>query len=132
MDLKKFMEEEKTIDKDKIRHIMFQIVSATLYLHSSKVLHRDLKPQNILIDPSNCFVKLADFGLSRCYTVPIKPYTKEVLTLWYRAPELILGSDQYSTAIDIWSIGCIFAELFTKRPLFKGDSEIGQLYEIFK
>jgi len=64
--------------------------------------------------------------------MPIRPYTSDVVTLWYRAPELLLGSTEYSTPIDIWSIGCIFAELVTKRPLFTGDSEVDQLYRIFR
>ena len=77
-------------------------------------------------------LKIADFGLSRVFTMPIRPYTSDVVTLWYRAPELLLGSTEYSTPIDIWSIGCIFAEMVTKRPLFTGDSEVDQLYRIFR
>ena len=77
-------------------------------------------------------LKIADFGLSRIFTMPIRPYTSDVVTLWYRAPELLLGSSEYSTPIDIWSIGCIFAEMVTKRPLFPGDSEVDQLYRIFR
>ena len=69
-------------------------------------------------------LKIADFGLSRVFTMPIRPYTSDVVTLWYRAPELLLGSTEYSTPIDIWSIGCIFSEMVTKRPLFTGDSEV--------
>jgi len=95
------------------------------------VIHRDLKPQNLLID-ENLNLKLADFGLARAFSIPIRPYTKEVLTLWYRAPEILLGSQEYSTPIDIWSIGCIFAELCLKKPLFQGDSDIDQLFKIFQ
>lgn len=68
--------------------------------------------------------KLADFGLARPFQVPIRPYTHEVVTLWYRAPEILLGSVEYSTPVDIWALGCIFCELVTKKPLFTGDSEI--------
>lgn len=121
----------KKIDLKLIKSIMFQILKGVDFLHSKKILHRDLKPQNILID-SNLRVKIADFGLSRSYTIPIKKYTKEVLTLWYRAPELIIGTEYYSTGIDIWSIGCIFAELLYKKPFFQGDSEISQLYKIYE
>lgn len=73
-------------------------------------MHRDLKPQNLLID-SKGVIKLADFGLARAFGLPVKTYTHEVVTLWYRAPEILLGQKQYSTPVDIWSIGCIFAEM---------------------
>ena len=77
-------------------------------------------------------MKIADFGLARVFSMPIRPYTHEVVTLWYRAPEILLGSAEYSTPVDIWSTGCIFAEMFNKQPLFSGDSEIDQLYKIFR
>lgn len=73
-------------------------------------MHRDLKPQNLLID-KNGTIKLADFGLARAFGLPVKTYTHEVVTLWYRAPEILLGQKQYSTPVDIWSIGCIYAEM---------------------
>ena len=134
-DLSKFWDakfDKITPDFKLIKIIMFQIFAGCDYLHANKILHRDLKPQNILIKEEDNKVKIADFGLSRSYSVPIKNYTKEILTLWYRSPELILGADYYSTGIDIWSIGCIMVELFTKRPFFKGDSEIGQLFKIYE
>ena len=80
-------------------------------------MHRDLKTANVLIS-QNYSVKIADFGLARTYSIPIRPYTHEVVTLWYRAPEILLGSQEYSTPIDIWSVGCIFSEIVTKRGLF--------------
>uniref|UniRef100_A0A2R8N987 Protein kinase domain-containing protein n=1 Tax=Callithrix jacchus TaxID=9483 RepID=A0A2R8N987_CALJA len=103
------------------------------YMDSSlvKILHRDLKPQNLLIDDKGT-IKLADFGLARASGIPIRVYTHEVVTLWYRSPEVLLGSARYSTPVDIWSIGTIFAELATKKPLFHGDSEIDQLFRIFR
>jgi len=73
-------------------------------------MHRDLKPQNLLIDNKGV-IKLADFGLARAFGLPVKTYTHEVVTLWYRAPEILLGQKQYSTPVDIWSVGCIFAEM---------------------
>jgi serine/threonine protein kinase len=85
----------------------------------------------LLIDKSGA-VKLADFGLARAFGLPIKTYTHEVVTLWYRAPEILLGSRQYSTPVDIWSVGCIFAEMAQKRPIFAGDSEIDQIFKIFR
>ena len=75
-------------------------------------------------------VKVADFGLARAFQVPIRPYTHEVVTLWYRAPELLFGAVEYSTPVDIWSIGCIMAELYRGTPLFQGDSEIGMIIKV--
>lgn len=89
---------------------MYQIVNAIKFCHCKRILHRDLKPQNLLID-KNGNIKLADFGLARAFGVPIRTLTHEVLTLWYRAPEILLGQKEYSTPVDIWSIGCIFYEL---------------------
>ena len=77
-------------------------------------------------------MKLADFGLARAYGIPVRNYTNEVVTLWYRAPDVLLGSKSYLTTIDIWSIGCIFVEMVTFKPLFNGQSEINQLEKIFK
>ena len=77
-------------------------------------------------------IKLADFGLARAFGVPVRNFTHEVVTLWYRPPEILLGEKIYSTAVDIWSLGCIFAEMLTKKPLFPGDSEIDQLFRIFR
>ena len=73
-------------------------------------------------------MKLADFGLARAFSVPLRQYTHEVVTLWYRAPEILLGSDHYSTPVDIWSIGCIWVELVTREALFPGDSEIDEIF----
>ncbi len=89
---------------------MYQIINAIKFCHCKRILHRDLKPQNLLIDKSGS-IKLADFGLARAFGVPIRTLTHEVLTLWYRAPEILLGQKEYSTPVDIWSIGCIFFEL---------------------
>ena len=88
-------------------------------------MHRDLKPSNVLIDGDESTVKLADFGLARSFGTPLKTYTHEVVTLWYRAPEIILGAKVYSTAIDMWSLGCILFEVAHRKPLFYGESEVG-------
>lgn len=104
----------------------------TSYLHSQTILHRDLKPQNILMTKKGQ-VKLADFGLSRNFQLPFNNLTKECLTVIYRSPEVILGHTNYGINVDIWPIGCIFYELATGGDiLFLGDSAWGQLIEIFK
>ncbi|KAK7422298.1 Cyclin-dependent kinase catalytic subunit [Neonectria magnoliae] len=114
-----------------IRKFMMQLCDGVKYCHSHRVLHRDLKPQNLLIDKDGN-LKLADFGLARAFGVPLRTYTHEVVTLWYRAPEILLGGRQYSTGVDMWSVGCIFAEMCTRKPLFPGDSEIDEIFKIFR
>lgn len=95
-------------------------------------MHRDLKPNNLLIDDAGQHVKIVDFDLIRPFGLPLKSYTHEVVSLWYRAPEVLLGSHVYGPAIDIWSIGCVFYELAHRRPIFYGESEVGQLFKIFE
>jgi len=85
-----------------------------------------------LISSDGKVIKLADFGLARAFGFPIKTYTHEVVTLWYRCPEILLSSKHYSLGVDLWSTGCIFAEMLQKKPLFMGDSEIDQIFKIFK
>ena len=99
--------------------------------HRHKVLHRDLKPQNLLINREG-LLKLADFGLARAFGIPVKNFTHEVVTLWYRAPDILLGSKNYTTSVDIWSVGCIFAEIVTRKPLFAGEDDKDQLSKIFQ
>ncbi|KNH03808.1 cell division-like protein kinase 2 [Perkinsela sp. CCAP 1560/4] len=114
-----------------LKRLMFQMLEGLAYCHSNRVIHRDLKPANILLSDKNQ-LKLADFGLARAFQIPTSTFTHEVVTLWYRAPEILLGEKHYCPAVDIWSVGCIIAELMRKKVLFRGDSEIGQLYEIFR
>lgn len=110
-DLKKYMRKiGGPLPAATVKKFTYQILQATAYCHAHRVMHRDLKPQNLLIDKDDN-VKLADFGLARAFGLPVKTYTHEVVTLWYRAPEILLGAKEYSTPIDIWSIGCIFAEM---------------------
>lgn len=109
---------------------LHQILLAVNHAHMHCVMHRDLKPQNILVDASHSNVKVADFGLARSFLPPFKAYTDKVVTLWYRAPELLLGVNSYSTGIDMWSVGCIFAEMLTREPLFRAESEIGLLHKV--
>ncbi|KAJ3123883.1 Cyclin-dependent kinase catalytic subunit [Nowakowskiella sp. JEL0407] len=130
MDLKKYME-GNPLQPDLVKSYTWQLILGLEYCHSHRIIHRDLKPQNLLIDQHGR-LKLADFGLARSFGVPLRTYTHEVVTLWYRAPEILLGSRHYSTAVDMWSVGCIFAEMCTKHPLFPGDSEIDELFKIFR
>jgi serine/threonine protein kinase len=131
-DLKKYMDAVgKKLKPMLVKSYLFQLLQGITFCHRRRVLHRDLKPQNLLIDRHGT-LKLADFGLARAFGVPIRTYTHEVVTLWYRAPEILLGGRQYATAVDIWSIGCIFAEMVMRAPLFPGDSEIDELFRIFR
>lgn len=116
------------LEPPRIKSLMHQILSGVDFLHSNRIIHRDMKPQNILVDRHGT-VKIADFGLARIYDFNMR-LTITVVTLWYRAPEVLL-SNSYATAVDIWSCGCIFAELFRKRPLFEGRKEGDQLHKIF-
>lgn len=131
-DLKMFMDESQgAIAVPTMKWFLFQLCRGIAYCHQRRVLHRDLKPQNLLINRKGD-LKLADFGLARGFGIPMKSYSHEVVTLWYRAPDVLLGSKKYSTPIDIWSIGCIFAEMVTGRPLFPGSTSADQLIRIFK
>ncbi|PAA75030.1 hypothetical protein BOX15_Mlig001619g5 [Macrostomum lignano] len=112
-----------------IASIMKQLLDGLHYCHGKRFLHRDIKCSNILLN--NCGqIKLADFGLARLYASEERPYTNPVITLWYRPPELLLGELQYSSAVDIWSCGCILGELFTRRPMFHASRESEQLEAI--
>lgn len=106
-----------------VKSIMFQLLNGCHYLHTNWVLHRDLKPANIMVTSSG-EVKIGDLGLARRFDKPLHSLfngDKVVVTIWYRAPELILGSYHYTPAIDMWAVGCIFAELLSLRPIFKGE-----------
>lgn len=130
-DLKKFLDEKDTLPIATVKSFLYQLLRGIAFCHDRRVLHRDLKPQNLLINKDGD-LKLADFGLARAFGIPVRSYTHEVVTLWYRAPDVLMGSRKYSTPVDIWSVGCIFGEMVTGRPLFPGSSEQDQLTRIFK
>ncbi|XP_067005437.2 mitogen-activated protein kinase 15 isoform X2 [Anabrus simplex] len=119
------------------RYIMYQLIKATIYIHSGNVIHRDQKPSNILLD-TRCRVKIADFGLARSlksvnddgdgFSDP--SLTDYVATRWYRAPEILLASKRYTHGIDMWSLGCILAEMLLGKPLFPGTSTVNQMERI--
>lgn len=116
--------------QSEVKTIMKQLLSAVDHCHKNWILHRDLKTSNLLMN-NRGQIKVADFGLARKFGDPLGPMTQLVVTLWYRAPELLLGQKEYNTAVDMWSVGCIFAELIQRDPLFPGRGEIDQLNKIF-
>ncbi|KAI6062235.1 Cyclin-dependent-like kinase 5 isoform X1 [Aix galericulata] len=168
-DLKKYFDScNGDLDPEIVKSFMYQLLKGLAFCHSRNVLHRDLKPQNLLINrvspgggfcppgvplgsvwghlgqrgwgcltlelwPQNGELKLADFGLARAFGIPVRCYSAEVVTLWYRPPDVLFGAKLYSTSIDMWSAGCIFAELANAgRPLFPGNDVDDQLKRIFR
>ncbi|KAL5118072.1 hypothetical protein ACEQ8H_004059 [Pleosporales sp. CAS-2024a] len=113
-----------------VKTLLRQLVSAVDFLHTNHIIHRDLKTSNILLS-NRGVLKLADFGMARYMPPANAPLTQLVVTLWYRAPELLLGATTYSAEIDMWSIGCVFGELLVKEPLLQGKNEVDQLSHIF-
>ncbi|KAG5321751.1 CDK20 kinase, partial [Acromyrmex heyeri] len=115
-----------------IKTYMKMLLEGIAYVHSKNIMHRDLKPANLLISEKG-ILKIADFGLSRLmWKDGTKPYSHQVATRWYRAPELLYGARYYTSAIDIWSIGCIFGEMLNTSPLFPGETDIEQLAIVLK
>ena len=131
-ELKSLIENKKIlITNSHVKTLIYQLLSAVEYMHDKWIVHRDLKTSNLLIDNKGV-LKVCDFGLARKYGSPLRAYTHMVVTLWYRAPELLLGTRVYTPAIDIWSLGCIFAELLLREPLLTGINELDQLDKIFR
>jgi negative regulator of PHO system len=133
-DLKKYMDtqgDRGALNPVTIKSFMHQLLQGVDFCHTNRVLHRDLKPQNLLINNKGQ-LKLADFGLARAFGIPVNTFSNEVVTLWYRAPDVLLGSRTYNTSIDIWAAGCIMAEMYTGRPLFPGTTNEDQLVRIFR
>jgi len=132
-DLKKYMKSQQyKLSAECVKSFTYQMLDGLRWCHSHRIFHRDLKPQNVLVDPKKGSLKLADFGLARAFTVPLRTYTHEVVTLWYRAPEILLGSKQYSCPVDMWSLGTMIPEMVTGHPMFPGDSEIDEIFKIFR
>jgi len=133
-DLKKMLDEtdgDAGLPDLELKLLLRQLLLGVAFCHDRRVLHRDLKPQNLLINKNNMELKLADFGLARAFGIPVRSYTHEVVTLWYRAPDVLMGSRKYSTPVDLWSVGCIFGEMSSGKPLFPGTSDADQLVRIF-
>jgi len=131
-DLKKYMKAlNGRLTSSTVKNFAFQLCKGVEFCHANRIIHRDLKPQNLLID-NRMRLKLADFGLARAFTLPVPKYTHEVVTVWYRPPEILLGATLYSVPVDLWSIGCVLGEMATGQPLFAGDSEIDTIFKIFQ
>ncbi|XP_056603662.1 mitogen-activated protein kinase 12b isoform X3 [Triplophysa dalaica] len=126
-DLGKLMKMER-LSEDRIQFLVYQILRGLKYIHSAGIIHRDLKPGNLAVN-QDCELKILDFGLARQADSEMTGY---VVTRWYRAPEVILNWMHYSQTVDIWSVGCIMAEMLLGRPLFKGNDHLDQLREIMK
>lgn len=130
-DLKTLQEEmQEPFMPSEVKTLLQQLTGAVGFLHDNWILHRDLKTSNILMN-NRGEIKLADFGMARYFGDPAPQMTQLVVTLWYRAPELLLGADKYGREIDMWSIGCIFGELLTNEPLLQGKNEVDQLAKTF-
>lgn len=128
-DLAKLLDRSAYISPNLLRSYAFQMLAGIYYLHSHRIIHRDIKPENMLITKKGV-LKICDFGMARYFAVPMRPYTKGVVTLWYKAPELIIGGF-YELSIDIWSVGCILFEMITNVPLFPGEGQMDQINKIF-
>ncbi|KAF8397612.1 hypothetical protein HHK36_016532 [Tetracentron sinense] len=124
-DLHQIIRSTQALTDDHCQYFLYQLLRGLKYIHSANVLHRDLKPSNLLLN-SNCDLKICDFGLART-TSETDFMTEYVVTRWYRAPELLLNCSEYTAAIDIWSVGCIFMEIIKREPLFPGKDYVQQL-----
>lgn len=116
----------------KLKDMMYQLLSALHACHSRRIVHRDIKPANILVSKNEQTVKLADFGMGRAFGLALQSYTYRIATLYYRAPEVLLGDRYYLPSVDMWSMGCVMAELALRRPLFRGEGEYSQIITIFQ
>ncbi|CAH2246230.1 jg3696 [Pararge aegeria aegeria] len=119
------------LGEDTAKKHLYQLLKGIEYCHQNSIIHRDVKPENVLVS-NNGIVKLCDLGFARALAAPGEPYTEYVATRWYRAPELLVAEHRYGPEVDIWAIGCLFAEMLTGDPLFPGDSDIDQLALIIK
>ncbi|WCJ41104.1 mitogen-activated protein kinase 3 [Euphorbia peplus] len=124
-DLHQIIRSNQGLSEEHCQYFLYQILRGLKYIHSANVIHRDLKPSNLLLN-ANCDLKVCDFGLARP-TSENEFMTEYVVTRWYRAPELLLNSSEYTAAIDVWSVGCIYMELMNRKPLFPGKDHVHQM-----
>ncbi len=128
-DLGEVIKSSKFINEKQIMYFTYQLLKGLKYIHSASIIHRDLKPKNLLVN-SNCELKICDFGLAKPIVDLVnhqQDFTQYVATRWYRPPEVLLSWKKYDTSLDLWSVGCIVAELYLRRPLFKGSDSMMQL-----
>ncbi|KAK6164213.1 hypothetical protein DH2020_001077 [Rehmannia glutinosa] len=125
-DLQQLIRSPQPMSNDHCRFFIFQVLRGLKYLHSANILHRDLKPANLLVN-ANCELKICDFGLARTGSDNGEMMTEYVVTRWYRAPEILLSCNNYGPSVDIWSVGCILAEILGRKPIFPGTSSLHQL-----
>ena len=132
-DLKAMLKKNKNkgLEPKLYKSFLYQLLKGIQHIHRMKILHRDIKSENLLISKDNK-LKITDFGLARGYGLPIKNFRNDVVSLWYRAPDILLGNENYERSVDMWSIGCIFAEMVLGTILFKGFSEKEQVRKIFE
>ena len=115
-----------------IKKLFTDILKSVLQLHEHYVIHRDIKPANIMLSHSTGIMKVIDYGMAKEIEFEDRPMTNEVGSLYYRAPELLLGSKRYDFSVDVWSLGCVFYEMLTRKVLFKGENQLDQVKKIFK
>lgn len=125
-DLERIIQSNQSLTERHFSYFIYQLLRALKYIHSANVLHRDLKPSNILVN-SNCDLAICDFGLARGISLDIGELTEDVVTLWYRAPEVLCGQGVYDSKVDLWSVGCILGEFVCREPLMRGNSPTHQL-----
>eukprot|EP01018_Ginkgo_biloba_P008431 Gb_29783 [translate_table: standard] len=125
-DLHQIIRSPQPLSDEHCQYFIYQVLRGLKYLHSANILHRDLKPSNLLLN-ANCDLKICDFGLARTKSDKGHDMTDYVVTRWYRAPELLLSCEEYNTSIDVWSVGCVLAELLGRKPIFPGKDYINQL-----
>jgi mitogen-activated protein kinase 1/3 len=128
-DLHRVIYSKQQLTNEHIQYFMYQILRGVLYIHSAQVIHRDIKPSNLLLN-KQCDLKICDLGLARGYDVNTENLTEYVVTRWYRAPEVVLSSSQYTEQIDVWSVGCVFSELLGRNPLFPGEDYLDLIQKV--
>lgn len=131
-DLKKLLKsyQGQGLESKFYKSLLYQLLKGIQYVHKLKILHRDLKSENLLVS-NDGILKIADFGLARGYGLPIKQFRNDVVSLWYRAPDILLGNESYTVSVDMWSVGCIFAEMVNGSIFFQAYSEKDQIKKIF-